>query len=81
MSSLTVKAVAARYGVTQHTVLAWVRDGSLRAVNVGRRVGAKRPSWRIAPEALAEFEARRVPGPARGRARRRPRARDYVEFY
>ena len=81
-AALTVAEVARRYGVTAHTVLAWIRSGDLRAVNVGRRPGA-RPSWRITPEALAGFESRRAPGPGRptrGRGRRR-QAKDHVEFY
>ena len=56
MSSLTVRDVCDRYGVTAHTVLAWIKTGELKCVNVSRRPGAKRPSWRIPQEALDAFE-------------------------
>ena len=46
-STLSVRDVCERFGVSEHTVLGWIRSGELRAVNVGRRSGAKRPRWRI----------------------------------
>jgi excisionase family DNA binding protein len=79
-SAFTVNAVAERYAVTEHTVLAWIGRGELRAVNVGRRPGGKRPRWRVTPEALAAFEAARTPAPALPRPRRRKPA-DVIEFY
>jgi excisionase family DNA binding protein len=42
-NTVSVKDVAERYGVTPHTVLSWIASGELRAVNVGRRAGAKKP--------------------------------------
>jgi hypothetical protein len=75
-----VAEVAARYGVTEHTVLGWVAAGDLRALDV-RRAGARRPRWRVTPEALAEFEARRSPAAAVAPRRRRQRPADVIEFY
>jgi excisionase family DNA binding protein len=43
----TIQDLQRRYGVTVHTVLGWIRSGELRAVNVGRRRGARKPRWRI----------------------------------
>ena len=81
MGSLTVRDVCRRYGVTEHTVLAWIRAGELRAVNVGRRQGAKKPRWRITPESLEAFEARRTATPAPPRLRRRTRPAEVIECY
>jgi excisionase family DNA binding protein len=81
MRSLRVREVAEHYGVTAGTVLAWLRSGELRAINVGRRVGARKPRWRITPEALAAFERRRTPSPTPAPTRRRKRAADHVMFY
>ena len=55
--ALTVRDLCDRYGVTEHTVLGWIRSGELRAINVGRSLGTKKPRWRITPEALQAFDA------------------------
>ena len=54
-STLSVRDVCERFGVSEHTVLTWVRSGQLRAVNVSRRPDAKKPRWRITQEALEAF--------------------------
>lgn len=79
---LTVRAIAERYGVTEATVLAWIRSGELRAVNVGRRAGAKKPRWRVTAAALEAFEQIRSAAPIEGTPRRKRRAADRDEgFY
>jgi excisionase family DNA binding protein len=78
---LTVHDVCERYGVTEHTVLLWIRQGELRAVNVGRRQGAGKPRWRISAEALEAFEVSRMPTPPLPRAARRKRPAEVIEFY
>jgi predicted site-specific integrase-resolvase len=50
------REVALLYRVSVHTVLAWIRSGELRAVNVAR---GPRPRWIITEAALAAFEAAR----------------------
>lgn len=45
---LSVKEVAELLKVGEVTVRHWIRDGSLRAINVGRE-------WRIAPKDLERF--------------------------
>jgi excisionase family DNA binding protein len=55
---LTTRQVAEQLAVASEKVLAWIRQGELRAVNVAERVSAK-PRWRISPEALEEFLLRR----------------------
>jgi excisionase family DNA binding protein len=80
-STLSVRDLCERYGVTEHTVLGWIRSGELRALNVGRKAGARKPRWRITQSALEEFEQRRTPTPLPPRARRRKRQADVIEFY
>lgn len=80
-STLSVRDLCERYGVTVHTVLGWIRSGELRAVNVGRRLGAKKPRWRITVEALEAFEQARTATPPPPRARRRKRPAEVIEFY
>ena len=81
-STLSVHDLTERYGVSEHTVLGWIRSGELRAVNVGRRVGGKKPRWRITQEALEAFELLRTPGPPPARMKRRKkRPTDVIEFY
>jgi excisionase family DNA binding protein len=79
--TLTVKAVAERYAVSEHTVLGWVRSGELKAINVGRRLGAGRPRWRISEQALANFELLRTPTPPVPNSRRRSRMSEVIQFY
>jgi excisionase family DNA binding protein len=45
---LSVKEVAELFKVGEATVRHWIKDGSLRAINVGRE-------WRIAPKDLESF--------------------------
>jgi len=60
---LTPDEVAARLRVTAEQVRSLIRTGQLTAVNVG--TGPKRPLYRITPDAVTEFLARRVqPVPA-----------------
>jgi len=80
-STLSVRDVCERYGVGEHTVLGWIRSGELRAVNVGRRVGGKKPRWRITQEALEAFETARTHTPPLPRAKRRKRPADVIKFY
>ena len=61
--TLSVKDVAARYGVTVATVTAWIRAGELKAVNTSRTATSRKPRWRVTPAALAEFEALRGAAP------------------
>ena len=68
---LTPPRIAKRLAIKPDKVLAWIRAGRLRAVNIGN--GSVRPRFRVDPGDLEDFlESRRVqPPPRRGR---RPRA-------
>lgn len=81
-STLSVRDVCELYCVTAHTVLGWIRRGELRAINVGRRPGTKKPRWRITQDALTSFEQLRAvsPPPPRGRGKRRTEG-GVIKFY
>jgi excisionase family DNA binding protein len=77
----TVEELTHRFGVTEHTVLIWIRAGELKAINVGRTPDGRKPRWRISDQALAEFEAKRTPTPPVPRTKRRKRPAGVIEFY
>ena len=79
--ALTIRDLCERYGVGEHTVLGWIRSGELRALNCGRRPGARKPRWRVTPEALASFELLRTHNPPPPRTKRRKRQSEILEFY
>ncbi len=79
--ALTVKELCERYSVAEHTVLGWIRSGELKAINVGRAAGTKKPRWRITAEALATFELLRTTIPPPQRARKRKQPMDVISFY
>jgi hypothetical protein len=56
----TVKDLQERYEVTEKTVLSWIHSGELKALQLGRKLGSRKPRWRVTPEALAAFEALRA---------------------
>jgi excisionase family DNA binding protein len=60
MVTYGIKDLCERYGVGEHTVLAWIHRGELRAIDVSRKRGG-RPKWRITAEALEAFELSRTP--------------------
>jgi len=79
--TLTVKQVAERYDVDQHTVLYWCKTGQLACINVGLTPGKKKPRWRITQQALEQFELARSTTPPLPRVRRRKRQPEVIEFY
>ena len=80
-STLSVRDLCERYGVGEHTVLAWINSGELQAFSVSRRSGSKKPRWRITHEALEAFEQARTPTPPPPKVRRRKRPAEVIEFY
>jgi excisionase family DNA binding protein len=81
--ALSPKQIAERYGVGIHTVLTWIANHELEALNVGRSPGKKKARWKSLPEHLAAFELRRLSSPAAPRTRRRKQATagGVIEFY
>jgi hypothetical protein len=80
-STFSVRDLRERYAVSEHTVLGWIARGELRAVNVGRRPGAKKPRWRITQAARQSFELSRTTTPPLPQTRRKKRSADVIEFY
>ncbi len=77
---LTPPQIAERFGVDAHKILSWIRRGELRAVNIGD--GCQRPRYRISPDDLAVFEARRAAGPEPKISRiRRRKDPSIIEFF
>lgn len=68
---LTPDEVASRLRVTSEQVRSLIRNGILRAINVG--AGGKRPLYRISPGALEDFINRDCNSPSS--VRRRPTQR------
>jgi hypothetical protein len=67
---LTPPEYGRRIGVHRDRIIAFIRRGELRAIDVSEP-GTSRPRYRISPEAIAEFERRRsavaLPKPIRRR--------------
>jgi excisionase family DNA binding protein len=77
---LTISDVAVRFGVTERTVVEWIRSNELPAVNASRKTASQKPRLRIRPEDVDLFETARSTAttattPA---TRRRPRAYRHV---
>lgn len=75
---LTPPMVARRLGVKPEKVVAWVRSGQLRALNVSN---GTRPRFRIDPADLAVFEQGRAVVPAAKPSRRRRQSADVIQFF
>jgi len=66
---LTPPQVAEELGVRPHKVLAFIRNGELKASDLSERPGG-RPRWKIARTDLQAFlDARAAPKPSRPRRR------------
>ncbi len=75
---LTPPEVAALLRVRVSKVLAWIRTGELRAVDVSTIPGSGRARWRISDTALQEWENRRAAKPPpTSQRRRRPTVKEY----
>lgn len=81
MTTYTVRDLSERYGVGPHTVLGWIRNGLLPAINVAR-AGSSEPRWRITQEALDSFERLRTQSkPVIPQRRSRPAQSDIIQRY
>jgi excisionase family DNA binding protein len=76
----TPPELARRWGVHRSKVLAWLRTGELRGINLATRRGG-RPRWRIPLDAVLAFEQARSampqPAPAPRRRRKDPAVIEY----
>lgn len=79
--TFAIKDLIRRYKVGEHTVLGWIRNGELSAINVSKRPGGK-PQWRVTEVALAEFELLRTKTPPQPRStRRKLPSTPMIQFY
>lgn len=79
---LTPPEVARLWRIRHDKVLAWIRSGELRAVNVTAKPGG-RPTYRIDPDDLKAFADRRaaVPLPRRSKQRKREQTQPGKEYF
>jgi hypothetical protein len=78
----SVSDLSERFGVKTTTILHWIKTLQLRAINVGRELGLKKPRWRVNEQSLAEFEAARTLGqPASPKKKKRKKNPELVEFF
>lgn len=75
----TPPQLAEALAVSPETIINWIRSGELAAVNVGS--GAKRPRYRIPPEAVEAWQRRRAVVPPPKPARRKRQATSYTKFF
>lgn len=61
-AAYTPPQIAQRYGIKPDKVIAWIKAGELRAINVAERATG-RPRYRIALADLLAFEERRTARP------------------
>ncbi|QDT39232.1 helix-turn-helix domain-containing protein [Stratiformator vulcanicus] len=75
---LTTAEVAERLGIRQHSVVDLINSDQLRGIDVSLKPGG-RPTWRVHPDDLEGFIARRTKKqrPARKRRKRNPAVREY----
>ena len=80
-TTLTPAQIAKRWGSKTDTVIARIKSGELRAIDVSSPEST-RPRYRIDPDDLAEFENRRTVQ-ARPKTQRRRRRKDpnVIEFF
>lgn len=78
----TVADLAEELQVAEATIVAWIQQGELEAVNAARRPNAQRKHWRIPPSAIRAFRETRsnLPhdAPPAARRRRKPAPPQYV---
>jgi hypothetical protein len=87
MSTVTVNRwttppkVACELGVDVHAILAWIKAGELRAVNLAANANGKRPRWKISPSDLEAFLARRASQAPTTPVRRRRKQEGVIKFF
>ncbi len=79
---LTPPELAAEWGVEHAKVLAWIRSGELRAVNLATNPRG-RPRWHIDRAEVRAFEQRRaaVVKPPPEQHRRKAESPDVIEYF
>lgn len=77
----SIKDLQEKYAVGEHTILRWIHQGDLIALDVSRTKGG-RPKWRVTAESLVAFEQTRSSSPPAPKpSRRRGKSDGVIEFY
>ena len=75
----SVKNIQERFGVSQATVLHWLKSGQLKSLNVGRDSGNAAARYRITESQLKEFELSRTTTPPTPQTHRGKKKQDDIE--
>lgn len=76
----SVEDIRRRYSVSEGTVLTWIKNGELKAVDISRNPGG-RPRWRITGNALIDFEKARTSGTPAPTPRKKRQPAGTIQFY
>lgn len=77
--AITPPALSKQLVVHVSKILGWIRSGELRAVNLGN---GSRPRWRILPDDLEQFLARRAAQPTTPvRRAKRKKLENVTEYF
>jgi len=76
---LCAREIAQQLAVKPERVIAWIRSGQLRGVNLGD--GLKKPRFRIAPADLEAFLIARTVQPPVPPVRRRRQPEEITQFF
>jgi hypothetical protein len=76
----SVRDLAARWKVCMSKIRSFIQRGELAATNLAGSLGG-RPQWRVSPEAVRAFEARRAGGPPPRPTRRKKTRPGVIDFY
>jgi hypothetical protein len=76
----TPPEIGERYGVSADKVVRWIKDGSLKAINVAQQIG-KRPRFRVSEADLLIFEKLRSAVPTTPTPRRKRKQEKMTEYF
>jgi transposase len=79
-TKLTPPMIARRFGVSADKIVAWIRSGELRGVNVAAKSNG-RPRYVVDEADLAAFELRRTAKPKEAATKRRKANQNVIQFF
>jgi hypothetical protein len=80
LAGFSVADLARRWRIGPDKIRAFIRRGDLVAVNMAICL-AGRPQWRVTPQEVERFEARRASTPASKTMPRRRRLEGVIDYY
>ena len=80
-SKLTPPQLGKMWGVSPDKILAFIRSGELRAIDVSSNRGSPRPRYLIDRADIEAFETARTVVPPAPRARRRRKLQNIREYF